>query len=53
VRSQRLPTAQALLSPQSQRLDDLSDRLRRALVHRTEIAAGCSPAMAARCVRPC
>lgn len=40
VRSQRLPTAQALLSPQSQRLDDLSDRLRRALVHRTEIAAG-------------
>jgi exodeoxyribonuclease VII large subunit len=40
VRGQRLPTAQALLSPQSQRLDDLSDRLRRALTHRTEIAAG-------------
>lgn len=38
ARSQRLPQPQTLLQGQAQRVDDLSDRLRRALVHRTEIA---------------
>jgi exodeoxyribonuclease VII large subunit len=40
ARAQRLPAPQALLNPQAQRLDDLSERLNRALVHRTELAAG-------------
>jgi exodeoxyribonuclease VII large subunit len=39
-RGQRLPAPEALLQPQAQRLDDLADRLRRALLHRTEIASG-------------
>jgi exodeoxyribonuclease VII large subunit len=39
-RGQRLPAPEALLQPQAQRLDDLADRLRRALLHRTEIAGG-------------
>lgn len=39
ARSQRLPQPQALLQGQAQRLDDLGDRLRRALGHRTQIAA--------------
>ncbi|KHS47762.1 exodeoxyribonuclease VII large subunit [Novosphingobium subterraneum] len=38
ARSQRLPQPQALLQGQAQRVDDLGERLRRALVHRTEIA---------------
>lgn len=38
ARSQRLPQPQTLLQGQAQRVDDLGDRLRRALVHRTEIA---------------
>jgi exodeoxyribonuclease VII large subunit len=38
ARSQRLPQPQTLLQGQAQRVDDLADRLRRALVHRTEIA---------------
>lgn len=38
ARSQRLPQPQALLQAQAQRVDDLGERLRRALVHRTEIA---------------
>ena len=38
ARSERLPQPQALLQGQAQRVDDLGDRLRRALVHRTEIA---------------
>lgn len=39
ARSQRLPQPHALLQGQAQRVDDLGDRLRRALLHRTEIAA--------------
>jgi len=38
-RARRLPPPQALLNGQVQRLDDLGDRLRRALGHRTGIAA--------------
>lgn len=38
-RGGRLPRPEALLEAQAQRLDDLADRLRRALGHRTEIAA--------------
>lgn len=37
-RSQRLPQPQALLQGHAQRIDDLGERLRRALLHRTEIA---------------
>lgn len=38
VRSQRLPRADALLSPFAQRLDDLSERLRRGLHERIVVA---------------
>lgn len=38
ARAQRLPLPHALLAGQAQKLDDLSDRLIRALGHRTEIA---------------
>lgn len=38
ARSQRLPQPQTLLQGQTQRVDDLAERLRRALLHRTEIA---------------
>lgn len=38
-RARRLPAPQALLEGQAQRLDELGDRLRRALVHRTGLAA--------------
>jgi len=38
-RARRLPEPQALLDGQAQRLDDLGERLRRALVHRTGLAA--------------
>lgn len=38
-RARRLPEPQGLLQPQAQRLDDLGERLRRALVHRTGLAA--------------
>ncbi len=38
-RARRLPHPQALLDGQTQRLDDLGDRLRRALAHRTGLAA--------------
>ena len=37
-RARRLPPPQALLDGQAQRLDDLGDRLRRALAHRTGLA---------------
>ena len=37
-RARRLPQPQALLQAQAQRLDDLGDRLRRSLGHRTELA---------------
>ncbi|NML94565.1 exodeoxyribonuclease VII large subunit [Novosphingobium olei] len=40
VRSERLPHPLALLDGQAQRLDDLAERLRRGLLHRTEIARG-------------
>ncbi|MCW1382220.1 exodeoxyribonuclease VII large subunit [Novosphingobium sp. KCTC 2891] len=39
-RGGRLPQPQALLQAQAQRLDDLGERLRRGLLHRTEIARG-------------
>jgi exodeoxyribonuclease VII large subunit len=39
LRARRLPQPQALLSAQTQRLDDLGDRLRRSLGHRTDLAA--------------
>lgn len=38
ARGQRLPRPEALLSAQAQKLDDLSERLRRGLVHRTQLA---------------
>jgi exodeoxyribonuclease VII large subunit len=38
-RARRLPAPPALLEGQAQRLDELGDRLRRALVHRTGLAA--------------
>ncbi len=40
ARAERLPQPQALLSPQAQKLDDLSDRFRRALADRTMLARG-------------
>jgi exodeoxyribonuclease VII large subunit len=39
ARAERLPQPQALLEGQAQKLDDLGERLTRALGHRTEIAA--------------
>jgi exodeoxyribonuclease VII large subunit len=39
LRARRLPQPQTLLNAQAQRLDDLGDRLRRSLGHRTELAA--------------
>ncbi len=39
ARAERLPQPQALLQGQAQKLDDLGERLTRALGHRTEIAA--------------
>ena len=39
LRARRLPQPHALLAAQTQRLDDLGDRLRRSLGHRTELAA--------------
>jgi exodeoxyribonuclease VII large subunit len=38
ARSERLPTPQALLAMRAQRLDELAERLRRGLLHRTETA---------------
>ena len=40
ARAERLPTPQALLSPQAQKLDELSERFRRALGDRTMLARG-------------
>ena len=40
ARVQRLPVPTALLSGHSQRLDETADRLRRALVQRTQLASG-------------
>ena len=40
ARGDRLPAPQALLAAKAQRLDDLSERLRRGLAHRTEVARG-------------
>jgi exodeoxyribonuclease VII large subunit len=51
ARAGRLPRPQALLDGQAQRLDDLGERLRRALVHRTEIA-GSQLARHAGALRP-
>lgn len=51
ARSQRLPQPQTLLQGQAQRVDDLAERLRRALLHRTEIA-GSLLARHAEALRP-
>ena len=40
ARAERLPQPQALLAQRAQRLDDLAERLKRGLVHRTEVARG-------------
>ena len=40
VRGERLPAPQTLLAAKAQRLDELGERLRRGLVHRTEVARG-------------
>lgn len=40
ARADRLPRLETLLSPQAQKLDDLSDRLRRGLTDRTQLACG-------------
>jgi exodeoxyribonuclease VII large subunit len=40
ARAERLPQPLALFAQRAQRLDDLSERLRRGLVHRTEVARG-------------
>ena len=40
ARAERMPAPQALLTPHAQRLDDLSERLRRALSDRTLLARG-------------
>ncbi len=40
ARAERMPAPQALLAPQAQRLDDLSERFRRALCDRTALARG-------------
>ncbi|OYU36530.1 MAG: exodeoxyribonuclease VII large subunit [Novosphingobium sp. PASSN1] len=50
-RARRLPEPQALLQGQAQRLDDLGERLRRALVHRTGLA-GAQLAQRAAGLRP-
>ena len=39
-RAERLPQPQALFAQRAQRLDDLAERLKRGLVHRTEVARG-------------
>ncbi len=51
ARGDRLPEPLGLLDAQAQRLDDLADRLRRALLHRTEIAGG-ALARSAGALRP-
>ena len=40
ARAERLPQPQALFAQRVQRLDDLAERLKRGLVHRTEVARG-------------
>ena len=40
ARAERLPQPQALFAQRAQRLDDLAERLRRGLIHRTEVARG-------------
>ena len=40
TRAERLPPPQALFAQRAQRLDDLAERLKRGLVHRTEVARG-------------
>ena len=40
ARAERLPRPQALFAQRAQRLDDLAERLRRGMVHRTEVARG-------------
>lgn len=52
ARTERLPAPQTLLSPQAQRLDDLSERFRRALGDRTMLARGDLQRVAARLSLP-
>ena len=52
ARAERLPAPQTLLSPQAQRLDDLSERFRRALGDRTTLARGDLQRVAARLSLP-
>jgi len=52
ARAERLPAPQALLSPQVQKLDELSDRFRRAVGDRTMIARGELQRVAARLSLP-
>ena len=40
ARTERLPQPQVLFAQRAQRLDDLAERLRRGLLHRTEVARG-------------
>ena len=40
ARAERLPRLETLLNPQTQKLDELGDRLRRSLVDRTQLARG-------------
>ncbi len=40
ARAERLPQPQTLFAQRAQRLDDLAERLKRGLVHRTEVARG-------------
>ncbi len=52
ARAERLPAPQTLLSPQAQRLDDLSERFRRALGDRTMLARGDLQRVSARLSLP-
>lgn len=52
ARAERLPAPQTLLSPQAQKLDDLSERFRRALGDRTMLARGDLQRVAARLSLP-
>lgn len=52
ARAERLPAPQTLLSPQAQKLDDLSERFRRALGDRTMLARGDLQRVSARLSLP-
>lgn len=52
ARVQRLPKAEALLAPQAQKLDDLTERLRRGLASRAQISRNALQADSARLSAP-